>query len=236
MKKTLIILTLNEIEGITVIHDKIPYGEADEVLVVDGGSTDGTLKFLSEKGLRVVDQKKKGRGEAFRIAFDETEGDVLCFFSPDGNEDPNDIPRLFAAVETGADMVIARRFGDNARNEEDDLQFPWRAWANQVFTMLANFTFNGKRLIFSRKAYIQDTINGYRAITREAFNRLNVDAEGFLIEYQMTIRALKLGLSIKEIPTIESNRIGGESTASSLPTGLRFLRGFLREVVIGKRF
>ncbi len=236
MKKSLILLTLNEIEGITALHDQIPFDAADEVLFVDGGSTDGTLEFLEKKKLRVVGQEKKGRGEAFRIAFEETDGDVLCFFSPDGNEDPADIPGLFAAVEAGSDMAIARRFGKGARNEEDDLTFPFRAWANQGFTLLANLAFNGRGVFFDRKSYIRDTINGYRAITRDAFSRLNVDAQGFLIEYQMSMRAMKLGLSITEIPTIESDRIGGESTATSLPTGFRFIRGLAREIAIGRRF
>jgi len=229
VKKTLVLLTLNEIEGITALFDKIPLDSADEVFVVDGGSTDGTRDFLGEKGVRLIDQEKKGRGEAFRIAFAQANGDVLCFFSPDGNEDPSDIPRLFAKIEAGADLAIARRFGKDARNEEADLKLPFRAWANRAFTWMAN-------LFFNRGPYVQDTINGYRAITRSAFQKLGVDAHGFLIEYQMTIRAMKLRLKITEVPTIEAKRIGGESTASSIPTGFRFLRGLLREIIIGRRF
>ncbi|MBN1606032.1 MAG: glycosyltransferase [Polyangiaceae bacterium] len=236
MKRTLVLLTLNEIEGVTELFDRIPFDAADESLVVDGGSTDGTVEFFTTRGVKVVGQEKKGRAEAFRVAFDSTTGDVLCFFSPDGNEDPADIPRLFEKIEAGADMAIARRFGEGARNEEDDSVLRWRAWANQAFTLLANLAFNLPKLVRERGAYVQDTINGYRAITREAFRRLSMDAEGFLVEYQMTMRALKLGMKIVEIPTIEHDRIGGQSTASSLPTGLRFVRGLAREIVIGRRF
>jgi glycosyltransferase involved in cell wall biosynthesis len=229
LKKTLVLLTLNEIEGITALFDGIPLDAADETLAVDGGSTDGTVEFLKEKGVRVVGQERKGRGEAFRIAFAESKGDVLCFFSPDGNEDPSDIPKLFAEVEAGADMAIARRFGRGARNEEDDRLLPFRAWANRSFTIASN-------LLFNRGTFVQDTINGFRAITRSAFGRLNVEAQGFLIEYQISIRAMKLGLRISEIPTVEKERIGGQSTAKSIPTGLRFVRGLLKELLIGKRF
>jgi glycosyltransferase involved in cell wall biosynthesis len=194
------------------------------------------VELFESRGVKVVGQDKKGRGEAFRVAFGSASGDVLCFFSPDGNEEPADIPKLFEQIEAGADMAIARRFGEGARNEEDDLKLPWRAWANQGFTLLANLAFNAPNILRDRRAYLRDTINGYRAITREAFQRLSVDAEGFLIEYQMTMRALKLGMKIVEIPTIEHDRIGGQSTASSLPTGFRFVRGLAREILIGRRF
>lgn len=228
MKKTLVILTLNEIEGVTALFDHIPWDAADESFVVDGGSQDGTREFFQERSVRVVEQRSRGRGEAFRIAFEESEGDVLCFFSPDGNEDPNDIPKLFAEVDKGADIAIARRFGQDA-NEEDDQALRLRAWANRAFTWLSNKLFN-------KGPYVLDTINGYRAIRREAWKQVRPDAAGFLIEYQMTMRAMKLGLTIHEIPTIERPRIGGESTAHSIPTGLRFVRGLIREFWLGKRF
>lgn len=236
LKKTLAILTLNEINGLTAVFERIPTGAIDELLVVDGGSTDGTVEFLEERKVRVVGQDWPGRGEAFRVAFDKSDGDVFCFFSPDGNENPDDIPRLFEAIDAGADMAIARRFGNGARNEEDDELLKWRAWANRGFTFLANLAFNRKLFPFNLGAYVEDTINGFRAITRSAFERLSVDAEGFLIEYQMSIRAMKLGLHIAEIPTIEGARVGGESTAHSLPTGLKFTKGFTRELLIGRNF
>ena len=228
-KSSLVILTLNEIEGISELFDKIPFNEVDESFVVDGGSTDGTVEFFRERGVRVVSQKSRGRGEAFRIAERESSGDHLIFFSPDGNEDPGDIPGLLKLLDEGYDMAIASRFLPLARNEEDDLRFPWRAWANRAFTFAAN-------TIWNKNKYITDTINGYRAIKKEAFRRLKADAPGFAIEFQMSIRAMKLGLKIAETPTIEGRRIGGESTAESIPTGLLFLRFFFREIKIGGNF
>ncbi len=212
------------------MYDRIPFRAVDECLVVDGGSTDGTVEFFKERGIRVIPQKIKGRGEAFRIAVREAKGNYLVFFSPDGNEDPNDIPKLLALLDEGYDMAIASRFLPSSRNEEDHFRFPWRAWANRVFTFIANIIWN------KNINYITDTINGYRAIKKEAFNKLNIDAPGFVIEYQMSIRAMKLGLKVIEIPSIEGQRIGGESTAKSLPTGFLFLRYLLREIKIGRNF
>lgn len=224
MKSTLVILTLNEIEGIKAIYKKIPVFSVDEVLVVDGGSIDGTVEFFKKQGLKVIIQTLKGRGEAFRVARKEAKGDYLIFFSPDGNEDPDDIPRLIKKLEEGNDMVIASRFMKGSRNEEDDILFPWRAWANRAFTFLAN-------ILWNRKQYITDTINGYRATTKDAFDKMKIDAPGFVIEYQMSIRSMRLGLKVCEIPTYEGERIGGESKAKSICTGLIFLRFLIREIL-----
>lgn len=227
MKASLIILTFNEIEGVKALFDKIPFDAVDEVFVVDGGSTDGTVEFFKEKGIKVIQQKTKGRGEAFKIGAREAKGENLVFFSPDGNEDPQDIPKLLRLLEEGYDLAIASRFMKGARNEEDGALLPLRALANRAFTFIANLIWKGK---------ITDTINGYRAIKKDAFLRLNLDATGFVIEYQMSIRALKSKLKIAEIPTYEGDRIGGESTAKSIPTGLLFLKFLIREILIGKRY
>ena len=229
MKSSLIILTLNEIEGVRTLYDRIPFDAVDECFVVDGGSIDGTVEFFRERGIKVVSQEIKGRGEAFRIAVKRAEGDHLIFFSPDGNEDPGDIPKLLALLTNGYDLAIASRFLSGSQNEEDDLRFPWRVWANRVFTFIANIIWNTNR------NYITDTINGYRAIKKEAFNKLNISAPGFVIEYQMSIRAMKLGLKVVEIPTVEGQRIGGVSTAKSIPTGLLFLRFLLKEIMNGSK-
>jgi len=231
MRIGLALLTYNEIEGLTALYDRIRFELVDERLAVDGGSTDGTLPFLRARELPLhVQLAHKGRGEAFRIAFEQTTADALIFFSPDGNEDPADLSRFRPLLEAGHDMVVASRMMPGAHNEEDELHLRWRKWGNQAFNRMANATWNRK------PPYITDTINGYRAITRAAWQRMQLDGEGYLIEYQSTIRAFKLGLDIAEFPTFEGPRLGGESYARSIPTGLRFLQGYLRELLIGRRF
>ena len=103
---TLVLLTLNEIDGVSALYDRIPFDAVDEVFAVDGGSTDGTREFFAEKGLRIVEQTSRGRGEAFRIAFEVAESDALIFFSPDGNEAPDDIPKFRGQLEEGQIMIL----------------------------------------------------------------------------------------------------------------------------------
>lgn len=223
MKRTLVLLTLNEIEAARQMYDRIPLAVADEILVIDGHSTDGTVEFLQSKGLKVVTQDRRGRGAAIQLAAERAAGDHLVFFSIDGNEDPADIEKLFRALEQGADLAIASRMMRGATNEEDVSWWRPRKWVNQGFTLLANG-------IWNRRRYVTDTINGFRGITKHAFKRLEITADDFTIEYQMSIRAMKKRLKIIEIPTQEGQRLGGRSKAHSWPTGIAFIRRLIAEV------
>jgi glycosyltransferase involved in cell wall biosynthesis len=224
MKISLVLLTFNEIDGLHHVFNSLPLDTVDEVFAVDGGSTDGTREFFQQHTVRIMDQTCPGRGEAFREAFRQSQCDAIIFFSPDGNEGPEDIPRFRSYLEQGCDMVIASRMMKGAYNEEDDQIFKFRKWANNAFNLLANIAFRRSG------PYITDSINGYRAMTKTAFNRLQPDGSGYTIEYQMTIRALKHRMNIIEFPTHEYPRAGGESYAKSIPTGLRFIKIFLREL------
>lgn len=235
MKISLVILTLNEIEGVKAMFPKIPFNEIDEVFVVDGGSTDGTREFFESQGIRIVPQKSKGRGEAFRIAMENIIGDAVIFFSPDGNENPLDFSKFRKFLSEGYDIVVGSRMMRGAVNEEDIYWWRPRKWANQLFTLAVNLIWNTKFLI-GKNNYITDTINGYRAITKDAWNKIRLDGPGFTVEYQMSIRALKLGLKIAEFTTIEGQRIGGKSGSESISTGIEFLKLLWREIKIGSNF
>ena len=227
-KRLLVLLTFNEIEALPKIFDRIPLDAADEVLAVDGGSLDGTVDFLKSKGVRTLTQPRRGRGVAFRLALESTDAETICYYSPDGNEDPGDIPEIFDKIEKdGSDLVVASRMMAGAYNEEDVHWFRPRKWVNQLFTLAAN-------LLWNRGPYVEDTINGFRAARAESLRRCRLDADGFPIEYQMSIRMMKLGLTIGELPTHEYPRLGGQSTAASWPTGVVFVKTLLREISMGR--
>jgi glycosyltransferase involved in cell wall biosynthesis len=227
-KRLLVLLTFNEIEALPRIFNRIPLNAADEVLAIDGGSADGTVDFLASKGVRTLTQPRRGRGVAFRLALESTDAETICYYSPDGNEDPEDIPRIFEKLEAeGRDLVVASRMMAGAYNEEDVHWFRPRKWVNQLFTLAAN-------LLWNRGPYVTDTINGFRAARADSLRRCRLDADGFPIEYQMSIRMMKLGLSIGELLTHEYPRLGGTSTAESWPTGVVFVKTLLRELSMGR--
>lgn len=224
MKTTLVLLTKNEIEGVRTVVPRLPVKEVTEVIAVDGRSTDGTYEYLLEHGIRVIRQETMGRGEAFRLAIEAAEGDVLIFFSPDGNEDPDDIPRFLPLLEKGADIVIGSRMMKGGRNEEDGQYIRIRKWVNLAFGFAANALWNRSGI------YVTDTINGYRAIRKSVWNELCLDGPGYTIEYQMTIRAFKKRKRIVEFPTYESGRIG-KGGSPGIRTGIAFIRLFIKEVI-----
>jgi len=226
MKLTLVILTRNELVGLRATFGKIPFSAVDEIFAVDGGSTDGTLEFFAKNNISTHVQSVPGRGAAFRLAFEVATGNALIFFSPDGNEDPADIVKFRSLLEQGADIVIANRMTNGGHNEEDEQWWRPRKWANNIFTLMANITWRQ-----SSQPYVADTINGFRAITKTAWQLLAPDGPGYTIEYQTSIRALKQGLKIIEFPTYEAVRIDHRAGSPSIATGLAFLRIYFRELI-----
>ena len=219
---TLVLLVLNEIDGLRLLWDQIPVDRFARTVAVDGGSTDGSREFLAEKGIPILDQSIPGRGVAFRVAAEATDTDRMVFYSPDGNEDPADIERLDDLLLDGARLAIASRFAKGAVNEETDA-IRARARVNRALTWIANRLFN-------TGDYITDTINGFRALRREDLLSLQTTVKRFPIEYQISIRSMKRGWPIAELATHEGQRAGGESKAISWPVGKDHLRVLLTEL------
>jgi glycosyltransferase involved in cell wall biosynthesis len=219
---TLVLLVLNEIDGLRALWDDIPRAAFARTVAVDGGSTDGTREFLAARGVPVLSQPIRGRGVAFRVAAEATDTARLVFYSPDGNEDPADIERLDDLLLAGARLAIASRFAPGALNEETDLLRP-RARVNQALTWLAN-------RLFHQGPFVTDTINGFRALHRADLLALDTRVKRFPIEYEISIKAMQRGWPIAELPTREGQRAGGESKAISWPVGKDHLKVLLTEL------
>ena len=217
----------DEIDGIVQLFHQIPFDKFDEVVAIDGMSSDGSAEFLKKQGITVITQTINGRGQAFRDAFNNTESDILVFYGPDGNENPVDIVRFIDEYRNNKNigMVVARRLGPNSINKEDCKILKPRKWVNIIFNVMAN-------IIWNRNHYIYDTINGFRAISRETWGEINVDTDGYTVEYQSTIRCFKKNIQIVEFPTHELQRIGNKKGSPALHTGIVFVKLFLSELLL----
>lgn len=232
MKISLCILTRNEADCLTkTLKPLAQYLKNnnlfDRVTVIDGNSTDGTVEMFQNHNIEVLNQIGRGRGAAFHTAFKLLDSDAWIFYSPDGNEDIEDLPKFIEALKNNYDIVIASRMMKDAFNEEDIYYWKPRKWANNLFNFAANLFFR------SEGHFVTDSINGYRAITKNAVQKLQLDALDYTIEYQMTIRAMKRRLSVFEFPTIEGQRIAGDESPSFV-LGVRFLQCFWRELFYKK--
>jgi glycosyltransferase involved in cell wall biosynthesis len=219
IKTVLIIPTLNEIDGCKAIMPQIDRSWCDEVIVVDGGSNDGTVEWLRANGWRVIIQEKRGLGNAYRQAQAATTGDVIITFSPDGNSRADRIPDLIAEMKKGYDMVIVSRYLDGAKSLDDDAL---TSWGNPLFTFMINTCFKGQ---------YTDSLVIFRAYKRSILASLPIDAGHMTYEAQLSIRAAKARLKVGEIPGDEPKRIGGERKMSPFGTGFEILKEIGRNLV-----
>ena len=224
MSTIVFVLTLDEIEGVSVIMPQVKKEWAEQIIFVDGGSTDGTVEKAKELGFEVIHQqnKNKGEGNACRIGTDATQSDYVMFFSPDGNDLPEDIPKLIEKTKEGYDVVHISRFGKNSASYDAN----WlERFGNNMFTFLVN-TFFGSNY--------SDALNGFRVIKREIWDELNTDAQYLNIEQQTCIRLAKRKIPIYEIESREPDRIGGERKMRPLTVGAQLSYQIIKEFIFWK--
>ena len=229
---TLIVPTMNEIDGLKWFMPRLKKEWYDEIIIVDGGSTDGTVKYCVDNNYPIFTQSGKGLTNAQDEAFRRSTKDIIITITPDGNSLPESITQLSEKIREGYDMVIASRYTGTAKSCDDDLI---TAFGNWLFTTLINILFGGK---------YTDTLVAFRAYRRDAIERMclyDQHKQGWLKarlprmnswETGSSIRALKLKLKVCEIPSDEPRRIGGTRKMSIIKNGTCALFQILHELFI----
>lgn len=199
---TIVIPTLNEEETIeSIIEQCRPY--ADEILVVDGHSSDKTAVIASSLNVTVLTDNGKGKGAAIRQAISAASGDIVVFIDADGSHNPRDIPQLIEPIVSGnADHVTGSRILGGSSELFGGFDEFMRLAGSSFITECINWRFKTK---------LSDSQNGFRAIKREVALKLNLQENITTIEQEMVMRTLKCGYVMTEVPTHENKRLVGPS-------------------------
>jgi glycosyltransferase involved in cell wall biosynthesis len=219
---------LNEAACLPYVLANMPT-DVDEVILVDGGSVDGSVEVAQRcfPSVKVVQQTRSGKGNALACGFDAATSDIIVTLDGDGSADPAEIPRFVAALCEGADFAKGSRF--LATGGSDDIT-RLRRLGNDGFTMLVNRLY-GRRFT--------DLCYGYNAFWRSVLPALRLPGtrtggvtqrgDGFEIEALMILRAARASLKIVEVPSHEAHRLHGVSNLNAYRDGRRVLRTILAE-------
>ena len=215
---TVVVPTLNEEGSIRWVLERLP-DWVSEVVLVDGLSTDHTEAIARRvrPDIVVVHQYQRGKGATLRAGFAAATGDIVVMIDADGSTDPTEMHRFVEALQLGADFVKGSRHLDSGGSADFTRL---RATGNLTFVKLAN------KLYGSR---FTDLCYGYCAFWRRHLDALMLTANGFEIETQLVLNAVKAGLQVEEVPSFELERRAGTSNLNAFRDGGRVLRTMLRE-------
>lgn len=214
---SLVIPAKDEARNVAWVLRRLPAG-VDEVILVDGHSTDDTVEVARAicDGIIVTQEKGPGKGAAMRTGMELATGEVIVLIDADGSMDPRELYRYVEAARD-CDLVKGSRFNDHGGS--DDIS-PLRRLGNRVLLGIVNVLYG---------AELTDLCYGYCAVRRSALPALALRADGFEIEAEMTARALRAGLRVAEVPSFEAPRRYGESHLRTMRDGWRVLRTLLVE-------
>jgi len=218
VRVTLVIPTLNEAANLPYVLPEVP-SIVDEVVIVDGGSRDGTVDLAREflPDARIVVERRPGKGRALRRGFEEASGQIIAMMDADGSMDPGELPTLVAMLLGGADVAKGSRFLQGGGTSDMETV---RRLGNHALRSVVRLAFGGR---------YSDLCYGYMAFWRHVLPVFDGAGDGFEVETFFNVRALAAGLHIAEAPSFERRRLHGESHLHTFRDGFRVLRTIARE-------
>jgi glycosyltransferase involved in cell wall biosynthesis len=228
---SMVIPALNEERNIPHVFERIPE-DVHQVVLVDGLSVDNTVDVARRMrpDVCVVEQSRKGKGNALACGFEAATGDVIAMVDADGSADPGEIPRFLEALLHGADFAKGTRFSMGGGSSDIT---HLRRLGNSLLTGFFNACYDRK---------YSDLCYGYNVFWRRHVAALSLDAtsaprkdgspywgDGFEVETLIHVRAARAGLRVTEVPSYEHQRLHGASNLNAVRDGIRVVRTIVAE-------
>jgi glycosyltransferase involved in cell wall biosynthesis len=191
----------------------LPY----EIILVDDGSSDRTGELACRHKVIVVrNERNEGKGVAFKRGFAHAQGDIVVTMDADGSHDPEDIPRLILPILKGASVVLGTRFGTG---DGKDSTKKLHVFGNNLINLTIELM-TGKR--------ITDSQTGFRAFRRNVLEQIEITSSGYQVESELTVKSLRNGNIVEEVPIRIEKRKNGNSHVNPLTDGLRIFKAIVR--------
>src|SRR2546427_7799605 len=215
---SLVLPALNEGENLDRVLPELKtalatLGPTYEIIVVDGGSSDGTQEIVRKHGARLLSQKLPGFGGAYRAGFEQARGEYVLTLDADGSHDPAFVGDLWAARLKG-DVVIASRYVPGGAADMPG----WRRLLSRVL----NITFRR-----GLSLPVDDLSSGFRLYRATVLRELKLAASDFDVLEEILIRALAAGYRVVEVPFRYRARVAGRSHARLFKFAVSYLRTFV---------
>ncbi|MFH1403828.1 MAG: glycosyltransferase family 2 protein [Candidatus Altiarchaeota archaeon] len=213
---SVIIPTLNEEHNLSSVLGSLP-DYVDEILVVDGHSSDRTVEVAESHGCRVL-YDAKGKGSALRTGLGAASGDIIIMMDADCSHMSSELILLIAGIEAGFDICMGSRFIQGGGSEDISIV---RKMGNMFFVWLVNMIWHTN---------YSDLCYGYRSFRKGVVEKLDLTENGFGIETEISIKAAKNRLRILEVPSFECPRKSGEGKLETISDGWIILKRIFTEL------
>ena len=227
---SIVVPALNEALNLSVVLPRLP--KVHEVILVDGGSVDGTMmaarRALPE--IVTVQQARKGKGNALAAGFAKVTGDIVVMFDADGSADPAEITRFVEALKAGADFAKGSRFTAGGGSADiTTIRSLGNRFLNGIFN--AGFRTRYSDLCYGYNAFWADLIPllDLPEHSTPSANGAMLWGDGFEIETVINCRFAAAGVSITEVPSVEKLRMFGETNLRTFQDGFRVLKTLMTE-------
>jgi glycosyltransferase involved in cell wall biosynthesis len=207
LEATLVIPALNEEESLGIVLEGVDRSLLKEIILVDGGSSDGTVAIAREIGVQVIQEPQRGYGRACAAGVANARGEIIIFMDADGADDPGQIPNLVTPIwQDEADMVLGSRLA----GEISPGAMPWhQKFGNQLSAGMIRYLYN---------LPISD-LSPFRAVRRSKLLDLKMEEMTYGWPTEMITKAARQDWRILEIPVNYRPRIGGQSKISGTVRG-----------------